>query len=50
MYQLITQFPYDFEINNCLLLFLAEHLNSGLFGTFLYNSDKVFITNITKYL
>ena len=41
MYQIMVQYPYDFEINTTLLLFLSEHLYSGLFGTFLFNSDKV---------
>ena len=41
IHQLQTQFKYAFEFNNELLQFLAEHSNSCLYGTFLYNSEKV---------
>lgn len=38
--QLVTQFPNSFEFNGFLLVFLADHVNSALFGNFLGNSDK----------
>lgn len=42
IHQLLTQFKSAFEFNNEFLLFLAYHTNSYLYGTFLFNSDKVF--------
>lgn len=41
IHQLLSQFKSSFEFNNELLLFLAYHSNSYLYGTFLFNSDKV---------
>lgn len=35
LYQLLVQFPNAFEFTDTLLLFLADHLNSCLFGNFL---------------
>jgi myotubularin-related protein 1/2 len=40
IYQLMLQFPNSFEYNENLLLFLANHSTSCLFGNFLGNSDK----------
>uniref|UniRef100_A0A7S3HCL5 Myotubularin phosphatase domain-containing protein n=1 Tax=Spumella elongata TaxID=89044 RepID=A0A7S3HCL5_9STRA len=40
LYQLLVQFPNAFEFTDTLLLFLADHLNSCLFGNFLGNSEK----------
>ena len=37
---LLSQFPTAIEFNENLLMFLADHVNSCLFGTFLCNSDK----------
>ena len=34
------QFPNAFEFNEYFLTTILDHLYSGLFGTFLYNSDK----------
>ena len=41
LFQVLSQFPASFEYNDFLLLFLADHLFSGLFGNFLGNSDKI---------
>lgn len=40
LFQVLRQFPTAFEYTERLLLFLANHLNSALFGNFLGNSDK----------
>ena len=40
VYQLITQFPLDFEFNEKLLLDTVDNLFSGRFGTFLYNNER----------
>ena len=38
--QLLTQYPMYFEFNMKFLLFIANSINSGLYGTFLYNNEK----------
>ena len=40
LFQLIEQFPRSFEYNENLLIFIANHVNSALFGNFLGNSEK----------
>jgi hypothetical protein len=40
IHQLIYQFPSSFEYNMDLLLFLAHHSVSCLYGTFLFNNEK----------
>lgn len=40
MFQLLTQNPYSFEFNSELLLFLAEEVYNGKYGTFLFNKEK----------
>ena len=40
VFQLITQFPSAFEYTDNLLVFLADHVHSGLFGNFLGNFEK----------
>jgi hypothetical protein len=40
VYQILHQLPNSFEFNENLLLFISEHLQSGLFGNFLCNSQK----------
>lgn len=40
VFQILTQFPTSFEFNESILLFLADHVHSSLFGTFLGNSYK----------
>ncbi len=37
--QLLYQFPSLFEFNNQLLVFIAYHLNSAKYGSFLFNSE-----------
>jgi hypothetical protein len=39
-HQLLTQYPMYFEFNMKFLLFIANSINSGLYGTFLYNNEK----------
>ena len=41
IHQLQNQFQNAFEFNNDLLSFLAYHSISCLYGTFLFNSEKV---------
>src|SRR3990167_8766929 len=38
VWQLMQQFPSQFEFNSKLLILILDHANSGLFGTFLCNS------------
>ncbi len=40
LYQMIIQFPNAFEYNELLLLFIADHFYSSLFGNFLGNTDR----------
>ena len=40
VYQLLCQFPLDFEFNERLLLDTVDSLYSGRFGTFLYNNER----------
>lgn len=37
---MVIQVPIAYEFNQELLVFLADHVNSCLFGNFLGNSDK----------
>ena len=39
-HQLLVQYPMYFEFNMKFLLFIANNINSGLYGTFLYDSEK----------
>eukprot|EP01114_Cavostelium_apophysatum_P016978 TRINITY_DN4943_c0_g1_i2.p1 TRINITY_DN4943_c0_g1~~TRINITY_DN4943_c0_g1_i2.p1 ORF type:complete len:1797 (+),score=541.41 TRINITY_DN4943_c0_g1_i2:200-5590(+) len=39
-WQVWRQFPAAFEYNEGFLLFIAQHLYDGLFGTFLFNDEK----------
>ena len=48
MHQLLFQFPNQFEFNLKFLNFLSMHIYSGLYGTFLLNSEKVYIFNPRK--
>uniref|UniRef100_A0A7S2CT85 Myotubularin phosphatase domain-containing protein n=1 Tax=Octactis speculum TaxID=3111310 RepID=A0A7S2CT85_9STRA len=41
IHQIQSQFPDVFEYDSRLLVFVADHLFSGLFGTFLGNSEKI---------
>ncbi|KAI5724300.1 hypothetical protein M8J77_000885 [Diaphorina citri] len=40
VYQLLTQFPTEFQFNSMFLVKLAQHTYANLFGTFLCNSSK----------
>lgn len=40
VHQLSKQYPSVFEFSSVFLIKLAQHSFSGLFGTFLYNSEK----------
>ena len=40
VHQIMKQFPYSFQFNENLLLFLADHVYSGLYGNFLGNTEK----------
>ena len=40
LWQLLQQFPTSFEYNESLLLFLADHQHSALFGNFLCNYSR----------
>ncbi|KAL6074245.1 Myotubularin-related protein 2 [Balamuthia mandrillaris] len=40
VWQLLQQFPFFFEFNDTLLLFLADSLYEGQFGDFLGNSER----------
>ena len=40
IFQILSQFPTCFEFSERILIFLADHVHSGLFGTFLGNSYK----------
>jgi len=39
VFQLLHQFPEAFEFNESLLLFIAEHFHSLIYGTFVFNSE-----------
>jgi hypothetical protein len=40
VHQFVYQFPHLFEFNMDLLIFIAYHINSCKYGTFIFNSDK----------
>lgn len=40
VHQLIKQFPKEFQFTVDYLLFLADALYSGLYGTFMFNNEK----------
>jgi rhodanese-related sulfurtransferase len=50
VWQLIQQFPTQFEFNERFLLVILEHVYSCRFGTFLYNSDKERMLNQVRFL
>ena len=41
VHQLLEQFPNAFEFNEKFLLFLAKNYNLNLYGTFMFNNEKV---------
>ena len=40
VYQLLMQFPSEFEFTSEFLLFIAKYYNTNLFGTFLFDNEK----------
>eukprot|EP01133_Synstelium_polycarpum_P015926 gene15926-18932_t len=48
LFQLVNQFPMLFEYTPTLLLFIAEHLFSCKYGTFLYSNEKERVTEEAK--
>lgn len=40
MHQCVVQHPRAFEFNEDLLVFLAEHIQSGWFGNFMFNTEQ----------
>jgi len=40
VHQILIQFPNCFEFNNQLLLFIAHHLTTAKYGTFLFNNEN----------
>ncbi|MCQ2821016.1 MAG: hypothetical protein MJ252_27475 [archaeon] len=40
VHQIYYQYPFLFEFNLDMLIFLADHLNDGKYGTFLFNHEK----------
>lgn len=45
IYQLMIQFPTEFEFNVDYLLFIAKHYNVNLFGTFMFNNEEERVKN-----
>jgi len=41
IHQLIYQYPSAFEFNIDLLVYLADHIHSCVYGTFMFNNEKV---------
>jgi myotubularin-related protein 1/2 len=39
-HQFLVQYPMYFEFNMDFLIFIGNNINSGLYGTFLYNNEK----------
>ena len=48
IYQLIVQFPTEFEFNSDYLLFIAKNYNVNLFGTFMFNNEEERLKNKAK--
>jgi hypothetical protein len=44
LFQIVSQFPSAFEFTDTLLLFLADHMHSCLFGNFLGMHARFFLT------
>ena len=40
VYQLLMQFPSEFEFTSEFLLFIAKYYDTNLFGTFLFDNEK----------
>lgn len=48
VYQTLQQFPNYFEFNNTLLVELAEHTFSGVYGTFMFDNEQSRRTNLAR--
>ena len=48
IYQLMYQFPNEFEFNSDYLLFIAKNYNVNLFGTFMFNNEEERVKNKAK--
>ena len=48
IYQLLIQFPTEFEFNVDYLLFIAKNYNVNLFGTFMFNNEEERVKNKAK--
>ena len=48
IYQLMVQFPNEFEFNADYLLFIAKNYNVNLFGTFMFNNEEERVKNKAK--
>ena len=48
IYQLLIQFPTEFEFNVDYLLFIAKNYNVNLFGTFMFNNEEERVKNQAK--
>lgn len=49
LHQFLNQYTDLFEYNNDLLLFIAYHVNSNLYGTFLLNTEKERVNSFIKF-
>ncbi|XP_063690997.1 myotubularin-related protein 2-like [Bolinopsis microptera] len=48
VWQITQHYPYSFQFNKYLLTFIAQHLYSCLYGTFLYDSERLRRENEVK--
>ena len=48
IYQLLIQFPTEFEFNPDYLLFIAKYYNINVFGTFMFNNEEERVKNNAK--
>ena len=48
IYQLLIQFPTEFEFNPDYLLFIAKYYNVNVFGTFMFNNEEERVKNNAK--
>jgi hypothetical protein len=48
IYQLLIQFPTEFEFNVDYLLFIAKNYSVNLFGTFMFNNEEERVKNKAK--
>ena len=49
VHQCVRQRPEDFEFNESLLLFIAQNLYTGKYGTFMFNNEREKVTSLAKY-